>query len=460
MHFLKNIVDNRYIILIRQIIPNIRYYIEESRIIKKTEFLSAEELNKFQVKRIKELLIYARKNVPYYRELFKKTGFNPEDFKNIEDIRKIPYLTKDIIRKSMNDLVSTNVAKRNLKYTITGGTTGRMPLDFYLDKRKSSTIELAYLRYFWNRVGYRLYDRCIVLRGEILDNIIEGKKYWRFNHVVNWLTMSSFNLNNNNYEIYLNKINKFRPRFIIAYPSVIYTIAKFYKSSNMPVPGSLKAIICSSETLYDWQREFINSVFKVRTYSFYGLSEKCCIAGECENSAHYEFAPQYGFVELVNRKNQWCKEEDEEGEIVATGLNSHVFPFIRYRTEDVGIYTRQQSNNKRNWFTIKKVQGRIQEFFVDKFNSGITFTCSDEMFWKVFDKVSAYQYVQDKPGIVVLNIEVKESLTSDELSDIKKEFNSYFPNIELTLKIVDNIPKTRSGKFRYLIQNLPLNIPG
>ncbi len=228
--------------------------------------------------------------------------------------------------------------------------------------------------------------------------------------------------------------------------------------SNIPPPDSLKAIICSSETLYDWQREFIRSIFRVRTYSYYGLSEKCCIAAECEDSAHYEFAPQYGFVELVNRDGEWCTDEDEKGEIVATGFNSHSFPFIRYRTEDVGVNTKIKSNHERNWFTIKRIEGRIQEFFVDKFNSSITFICSDEMFWNVFNKINAYQYIQNKPGQVTLNVDAKESLTEEELSEIKKSFNTYFPNIELTIRIVNDIPKTRSGKFRYLIQNLPVHV--
>ncbi len=456
MLFLKNIIENRYIVLTKRALVNIRYYLKELKVIKKTEFLSAAEIKNFQIKKIKELLIYAQKNVPYYRELFKKIRFNPEEFKDIKDIKKIPCLTKDTITDNINDLIATNVSKRHLKHTITGGSTGRMPMDFYLDKRKSSTIELAYLKYFWNRVGYKLYDRCIVLRGEILSNIVEGKKYWKMNHIVNWLTMSSFQLNDNTYELYINKINKFRPRFIIAYPSVIYSFAKYYKFGNIPPPDSLKAIICSSETLYDWQREFITSIFKVRTYSYYGLSEKCCIAAECENSTHYEFAPQYGFVELLNRDGEWCTEEDEKGEIVATGFNSHSFPFIRYRTEDVGVNTKIQSDHNRNWFTIKRIEGRIQEFFVDKFNSSVTFTCSDEMFWNVLNKVSAYQYIQNEPGKVTLNLDVKEILTDEELLDIKRTFNEYFPNIELAIKIVKDIPKTRSGKFRYLIQNLPV----
>ena len=214
-----------------------------------------------------------------------------------------------------------------------------------------------------------------------------------------------------------------------------------------------RGIICSSETLYGWQKKYLTDVFGVEIYSYYGLTEKCCIAGECKSNSYYKFIPTYGFVELLNNNNGWCTAEDEEGEIVATGFNNYVMPFIRYKTTDKGINTNYDDGSP-GWKIIKEIRGRQQDFFVDKTGSSISFTCSDEPFWHIIEKMNAYQYVQHEPGIVNLNLVLNDKLTDSEIDIIHRVFNSYYAKITLNVYLVNSIPLTVSGKFRYLIQNL------
>jgi len=229
------------------------------------------------------------------------------------------------------------------------------------------------------------------------------------------------------------------------------------KEQNLPPIPSLKAIICSSENLYDWQREILHEVFQARIFSFYGHSEKCIIASECTDLNGFEFYPQYGYTELVNQRGNPCTEEGERGELVATGFHNYVVPLIRYKTQDIGIYTREGGCDHPHWFRIKDLEGRIQDFLVDRDSVPKTYMHIDRPFWNIREKVNAYQYIQNEPGKLLLNIHSKEELNESVLQEIKEIFHKTYFKFELEIQLVDHIPRTASGKFRYLVQNINLN---
>jgi phenylacetate-CoA ligase len=417
-------------------------------------FNSKEKLEDFQLKQLKKLLTYAYQNVPYYQKLFDKIHFIPKDFQSIEDFKKIPYLTKNIIRENKNELISTKIPKKYIKKVRTGGTTG-MPTEFILDKRYATLTEMVYLKHMWSdRLGYKIRSRCILLREDTVETIVEGKKYWKRNTLTNWLVMSAFHLNADTFKIYYNKIKSFKPEFILAFPSNALLLARFMKDNNLAPISSIKGIICASENLYDWQREFLTEVFDAKIFSYYGHSEKCVIAPESDETGNFEFYPQYGFAELLNSNGEDCKKENERGEIIATGFNNYISPFIRYKTDDVGTYTSQRSSNHPFWFNIKKIDGRVQDFLIDRDHVPKTYMHIDRPFWNLRDKVYAYQYVQNEPGKIILNIHSKNEIEEEEILEIKKIFHSTYFKFDLEVQKVNHIARSKSGKFRYLVQNV------
>ncbi len=444
---------SKYTHLTFNLISYFSYYRKTRKLLKSKNFHHNEYLRNFQFNKLKKIIEYAYKNVPYYTDLFNNIKFKPDDFQSLDDLKKIPFLTKDIIRNNYDKLVAKNFPKRHIKEVQTGGTTG-LPLTFMLDKRYSTLNELVYLNHMWRRIGYKTRDKCVVLREDKIENVIEGKKYWQRNILTNWLIMSAIHLNADTYSIFYNKIQRFKPKFLIAFPSNIYLLAKFIKANNLsPIP-SVKAVICSSENIYDWQRNFIEEIFNTKVFSYYGHSEKCILAAECSGSSNYEFYPQYGYVELINEKGDYCSKENEEGELIATGFNNFASPLIRYKTDDIGIYTSKCSEHNAKWFTIKKIVGRAQDFLIDKDKVPKSYIYIDRPFWDIRDKIFAYQYIQNKPGKVVLNIHSKEKLDKYLLEEIRKIFNKTYFKFDLEIKEVDHIPKTRSGKFKYLLQNI------
>jgi phenylacetate-CoA ligase len=431
------------------------YYWKTRRLLNDNIWNDSEKIRQYQLNKLKDIIEYSYNYVPYYKELFNKINFSPADFNNLNDITKIPFLTKDLIRDNRDKLISEVFPRKYLKTEKTSGTSGDH-LEFFLDERTSSPVEMAFLAHMWEKLGYKLYDKCIVMRGEKLKNIIEGKKYWKINITINWLSMSAFYLNNNTFPLYYKKFISFNPRYIITYPSNAYILARYFQEFNKRPGPSLKAIICSSENLFDWQRKYIEDVFKIKVYNYYGLSEKCAIASECGDSNILEFYPQYGFVELINNKNEWCTQEDEEGEIVATGFNNYASPLIRYRTGDIGVYTTCQTNDHPGWLAVKRIEGRKQNYIIDKNNAIKTAIHLNRPFWDVSETIYAYQYIQNIPGSMILKIHAKEKLNDLQVDEIRKIFDSFYPNFELQINQVSDIPRSKSGKFKYLIQNLSI----
>ncbi|GAI95041.1 unnamed protein product, partial [marine sediment metagenome] len=180
------------------------------------------------------------------------------------------------------------------------------------------------------------------------------------------------------------------------------------------------------------------------------------LAGECEESTDYHIFPEYGLVELIDNNGNPVSKEEGIGEIVASGFNNYVMPFIRYRTGDIAVYVKEKCSCGRNYPLLKKVEGRMQEFFVDKTGSLITFIAQDYCLWNVKDIINAYQYVQNEPGKVLLNIDAKRKFSNSDIESVKRTFMEFYSSFYIEINFVKNIPRTRSGKFRYFIQKLPI----
>lgn len=422
--------------------------------IRKTEFYNREQIQDYQFNKLKQLFIYCYENCEYYNKLFKSNEFNPYKFNDINDMRKIPYLDKDIIRKNLGSLLNNKLKAKDYKYVTTGGSTG-IPLGFYLDK-DISIKEWAFMTEQWRRIGYSLKDKRVVIRG-LITNKDSNNRLWYKNPLRNELILSSFHMTDCNMRLYMELINEFRPEFIHCYPSSIYNLARFIsKNKDIKIPV-LKGILAGSENVYDYQRKLVEEVFKCRYYSWYGQSEKVILAGECEYSNYYHVFPQYGYIELVDEKGSVIAEEGKEGEVIGTSFLNKSMPLIRYKTGDIAEYASINCDCGRRYLLLKKIKGRLQEYIVCKDKNLVSFTALN-MHNHIFDNVKQYQLYQDKIGAVTLKILRDEAYNNDDtkliLDELSKKLNS---QVDITIEFIDKIELTVSGKIKVVDQKLDIN---
>ena len=425
--------------------------------LQKSQWWNREQLEEYQLEQLSKLLHHAYENVPYYRRVFDEKGLKPKDIQDFKDLQQLPYLTKQIIQDNLEDLKARNYSPSKFQYVTTGGSTG-IPMGFYIEKGVSGAKEWAFMTTQWNRVGYQFGDKCIVLRGNVVESASKGK-FWEYDPVNKWLILSSYHLTDENMPKYIQKIREFKPDFVQAYPSAISILARFMKENDIESFSSVKALLCGSENLYPSQRELLEAVLKCRVYSWYGHTEQAVLAGECEYSNFYHIFPEYGIVELIGENGESVTKENAIGEIVATGLNNFIFPFIRYKTMDLGVYTNKKCECGRKYPLLKRVEGRLQEFIVA--NDGNLLPLGPAIFGihdAEWTKVKQIQFLQETPGELVIQVVKDPSYSEAEIEGyVLRLFKARLERrCELNVRFVNHIPRTQRGKYRFLIQKLPI----
>ena len=420
-------------------------YIKWIDFLKDSEKWTEKQIKEYQLSEIKNIVIYAYENTKGYRNLYDERGVDPRSIESFEDFKRIPYITKKMIRDNLEDY---SVKTKAQEYVTTGGSTG-IPFGFYREKIAFAR-ELASKAYQYYRIGWKEGDRQLVLRG----NIINKKDYIEYFPQFFELRCSSYHLTPENMEYYRKKAFEFKPNWLKCYPSSGYIFARFLKENNKTFPP-LKGILCASENLYDYQKELLSEVFKTRVFSHYGHYELAALAGFCEYEDHYHVLPQYGYVELINKYNKSIIEPGKMGEIVATSFIMHGTPFIRYKTMDLAVLKGWSCPScKRPYQVWEKVEGRLQEFIVTKKGRYISMTAMN-MHDDIFDQIKQFQFYQNEKGIIIFRFIPKEKYNNNITEDMKARLKVKLgSDIELIMEPVEKILPTFRGKHRFLIQEL------
>jgi len=398
------------------ILPSYKTFKEMYKFLQKSQWWSREQLEEYQLQQLGKLLNHAYKNVPYYKKVFDERGLKPKDIQDFKDLQKLPFLTKEIIQDNLNDLKARNYPADKFEYVTTGGSTG-IPLGFYYERGVSRAREWAFMKTLWDRVGYHFRDKCVILRGNVVKSADKGK-FWEYSLFGRWLILSSYHMTDENLPKYIEKIMRFKPKFIQAYPSAITILARFMRENNIEPFPTVKAILCGSENLYQWQRKLLEDVFQCRVYSWYGHTEQAVLAGECEKSTYYHIFPEYGIVEIIGKDGKPVTAENEIGEIVATGLNNFICPLIRYRTMDLAVPANGKCECGRDYPLLKKVEGRLQELVVA--GDGSLIPLGPAIFGihdAEWTKVKQIQFLQEKPGELIIQVVKGPSYSKAEIED-------------------------------------------
>lgn len=442
----------------KRVLKGSRYvneYYRFKKLLSETDKFSEEKLKKLKLQKLKEIINYANENSEYYKRLFKENNIDLNNITNYEEYRKIPFLTKELVRKNNKEILCKKEFNDNyIEEITTGGTTG-VPMTFYMNKLEWAR-ENAFIDHIFERVGYKKGMKTAILRGNPVKVVKDKNIFWEKKVHFNEEVFSTFHLTNKNIPFYLEELKIFKPVCIKAYPSSLFILASYINQNNLSSDFNfIKNIILASENIFKSQRDEFKSAFRnSKIFSFYGHTEHGCLAAECEESDYYHIQDEYGFIEILDDNGNEVNEEDGIGEIVCTSFINKDFPFIRYRTGDMAVVTNTKCKCGRNYRLIKRIEGRKQDFFIDKYNNKISFIYQDVPLWEIKEYINAYQYIQDEPGKVQLNIERRKDIDDKLIEKVKEVFKKYYNDFEINIDFVNNIERTKRGKFKYLVQNV------
>ena len=420
------------------------------RLLTESQTWSDERLVDYQISKLKVMLRHCAEQVPYYRRLFREVGFDPERLRTLSNLSALPLLEKDLIQSNPSDFLADNVKSGQRHYFTTGGTMGK-PLGLY-NMRDSGGRERAFILAQWARVGFQVNDRRAMLRGWAVRN----KRHWTYEASERAFVFSNFHMTPENVAEYARVMRLERLPYLHSYPSAVIDFSRRLRDLGLDPPPFL-AILAASENLYPGQREFIESFFGARLFSWYGHTENVVLAGECEVSNHYHIFPEYGVTEVIKENGSAADKEGDLGELVGTSLDNFAMPLIRYRTEDWAVICPPRCSCGRNYKLLKETRGRWhQEMLVGKLDNLISVTALN-VHSDVFDNVRQLQFYQREKGRVELRIIRKPEYSERDSRRILAALNEKIGDtLELSLSFPDEIPLMPRGKFRFVIRELPL----
>jgi phenylacetate-CoA ligase len=420
------------------------------RDLERSQWWSREQIEEARVARLCHFLAGAGLNVPYYRDLFVRCGFDPASLRSLEELRALPLLDKPTIRANTDALQSKRAGKL-IKYN-TGGSSGE-PLVFYMGMgRVSHDVAAKWRATRWWNVD--IGDTEVVLWG----SPIEIGKQDRIKAIRDRLFRShllpAFEMSDPQMDSYLDAISKLRPRMLFGYASALALLAAHSERRGRGMTDlGIRVAFTTGETLYPEQRTVIERVFAAPVANGYGSRDAGFIAHQCP-AGSLHLSAEHIVVELVDEAGRPVKP-GEKGEIVVTHLLTDDFPFIRYRTGDMAMMGIEPCGCGRGLPVLREVFGRSTDFV--RTRSGNTMHAL-ALIYEVRDKpgVRAFKFVQAEDLSLELLLVAGSELTSEVEASIRVGILKRMDDgTELTIRRVSEIPPEKSGKYRYVVSKAP-----
>jgi phenylacetate-CoA ligase len=416
----------------------------------RVEMTDPEEIRGFQWNKMIRLLKHASAHVPYYRELFKKLGASPEDFKTEQDLQSLPVLRKEDIRRNLDALVSEVHPRSDIDRDSTGGSTAEN-LYFFVGKEVRPARRANNLRMNeW--IDIDVGDRTAYLWGTPFD-MSESKKLIKVlrGRLWNDLTLSAYRMDEDTVMSYLDKLRKFKPDLMVGYPSALT-----YFSDSMLKTGVKgirpKAVLLSGETLYDHQREIIEEAFQARAYNHYGCREFGGMARECRLRNGLHIACERVLLEALPVSG--TSEAGEATELVITDLDAFAMPFIRYAIEDMGTITWERCGCGLGLPRLETTIGRT--FDVVRAPNG---NALGGTFWTILLRkkkgIERWQVVQEKPDEITIALIPTDEFSEDTRGYIlEKVAEACGEKMRVRFEPRTSLDTTPTGKHRFVISKI------
>jgi phenylacetate-CoA ligase len=454
--FVQNIAVTGYSILLdRQ-----RYggdFKKAKNFLEESQWYSKAQLTEYQEEMLKKLIQYSYKHVKYYRAVMDEMKLKPSDINTIDDLQKLPLLTKKIIKENFNSLLSDEYSLKTVDKGHTSGTTGS-PLEICYSK---NLINFNYAmldrQYNWAGVSLAKFaDKVAVIRGNIIVPLNTARPpFWRYNYLHNQLLLSSFHLTPENIPLYINELKKYKPKALDGYPSTVYILAKFLKNNGENL--KLDCVLTSSETLYDFQRDTIEESFDCKVFDYYGSAERVLFTTECDRHSGGHIGMEYGITEICGADGEKL-EAGSTGAVVATSLHNYAMPLIRYKTNDNSAIKTINCECGRVHQLLDDVTTKAEDTLVLKDGRLISPSVLTHPF-KPLTSILESQIVQNELSSVTIKLRVDEDFKDDDRNALVYGLSDRLgKDIKINIEIVDELERTPTGKFKWVISNIDMNI--
>lgn len=415
------------------------------------QWLDKNALEALRFFKLQRLLMHANNNIPFYRQRFKNCGFDPGTMQDMDDIKKIPPVSKAEIRANLETMIWKSCPGGLFKYN-TGGSSGE-PLIFYFDRRRQAMDAAARaLTHKW--FGIDFGEKELYLWG----SPVELKKQDRLKQIrdflINSLLISAYDISLNNVPDIYRKMIRFSPKCIFGYPSTLSIFCSMAQKLHLSLKDTgVKVVFTTAEVLYGHQRKTISSAFgDIPVADCYGSREGGFISHQCEKGVYHTIDPCF-VVELL--ANGRPAEIGQDGEIVITGLDAWGMPFIRYRTGDFAQPLDKKCSCGRAWGSISGIKGRAADYLTTP-DGRKQHSSSLTTIIRTIEGIVEFKIIQQDIHTIDVLLKTAPDIYQDTstqtiVSGFRKRMGA---NVSVNIEFVDTIERDPSGKFRYVVSKL------
>jgi phenylacetate-CoA ligase len=417
--------------------------------LEESQWWPPERLAALRLERLRGLLDYASRHVPYYRRRFAEIGFHPGDLRSLDDIAQLPFLTKADIRAD-TDAFRAETARRLARFN-TGGSSGE-PLVFFIgNERVSHDVAAKWRATRW--WGVDIGDPEIVVWGSPIELGAQDRLRGLRDRVLRTELLPAFELSATNLDRFVERIRRTRPKMLFGYPSAISLIAAHAEGRGIRMDDlGIEVAFVTAERLYDRQRDTIARVFGCRVANGYGGRDAGFVAHECPQGGMHVTAEDI-ILEAVDADGR-VVPAGEAGQLVVTHLATRDFPFIRYRTGDVGVLGGERCPCGRGLPVLREVQGRTTDFVVARDGT-------------VMHGLALIYILRDLPGLEAFKIEQEsvdhtrvllvagQGFDPGVVETIRAGFRARLgEGVRIDAELVPELKPEPSGKFRYVVSRV------
>ncbi len=400
------------------------------RLLREAESWSPAQMHDFQQQRLRELIVYASKQVPFYQDWFASQHIDP----NTVALDQLPIVSKHIMRKEgIERFTAEHFPEKERIQARSSGSTGE-PFSFYISKLSNSVNTAAKLR-TWYQAGYRLGDRYMKIANAKRPNMPKQLQDWSNNCIY----IPFYSITEANIRTILERIEISQPKFIRSYPSPLFILAQ-YRNSHPGFTFNPRHIMTTGSTLTDAYRTEIEKAFGCDIIDSYSCEGN---PNTYETTDHdgYHTTDYYGIIEVLDSNNQ--PVSDGIGRVVSTDLWNLAHPFIRYDTQD---FVEVQNG------TITRIIGRQSDVYIK--GNGTIFTVHNFSHYFLHEIVGVdnYQIRLHGDNSLTILLVTNNYFHTECIQDISNYWSQQL-STQVNVLITDNIPLMKNNKHLTIVKD-------
>jgi len=423
----------------QQIMQQYRFY-------NTSQWWDRQSLLDYQHTRLIETLKIAYHEVPFYKNLYDSNNIKMYEISNLSDLARLPFATKAMLKASYPDKC-TRKTKWPWHEYCTSGSSGD-PFAVRVDNMTMSHARaLMFLRA--NYSGWAIGEPCLQTGMTLDRGIVKKCKdiLMRVQYV------SAFNLSDPVLDEYLDLIDRKKLKYLMGYAGSMYCLAS--RAAETGFNTKLNGVVSWGDNLYQHYRDRIERAFGCLVTDTYGCGEGIQIAAQCgmNQGAYHVFMPHV-VVEIVNDKGLPVNP-GEAGNVVLTRLDPGAMPMIRYKVGDIAIKSPDQSCEcGRGLEMLTKIEGRDTDVVVTPNGNRLIVHFFTGIF-EYFQSIDTFKVTQEIPGEIIVEIVPRPDFSETHWEEIKSEIlKKGDPDLDIKLKLVDEIPLEKSNKRRFVVSKL------